>query len=107
MTLIDVLKLISSEYFPPVMETRHGKISCINSIPQSIFKVNICFMAEEETWITCNIQNEILIPWYDCEVSSAYPDMSFTMNIWLKDAEYLNNNYSNHIQYKEVVERSL
>lgn len=106
MTLIDVLKLISNEYFPPVMETRHGKISCIDSRPQSVFRVNICFMAEEETWINCNIQNEILIPWYDCEVSSAYPDEDCTMNIWLEDKDYLHFNYSHHLKYKEVVERS-
>ena len=68
--------------------------------PQCNAKIAICFMCEEESWLTCNIQNEILVPWYDCEVKSIYPDDDY-IRVWLDDYNYLKKNYPQHIMKKE------
>ena len=102
MKLIDILKLIDHDYFPPVMELRRGKYDGIDTRPNTSFKVTICFMCEEETWITCNIQNEILIPWYDCEVSLIHPDdIKNSFCVWLKDEEYLMQNFKHCLVVEE------
>ena len=97
MTLLDILKLIdgSGEYFP-LEEDEYGQF---DTRPDSVFQVTICFMCEEETWLTCNIQNEILVPWWDCEVSSIHPDSDNKNSIcvWLKDRDYIKKNYSHHV----------
>ena len=97
MILLDVLKLIHEDAFPPIVD------KCgIDTRPSSVMEVTLCFMCEEETWITCNIQNEILIPWYECEVISIQPDdiHKNAICVWLKDTEYLQKNYPQHL--KEV-----
>ena len=102
MTLLDILKLIdgSNEYFP-LEEDKRGDF---DTRPDSVWQVTICFMCEEETWLTCNIQNEILVPWWDCEVTSIHPDDDHKNSIcvWLKDGEYIKKNYPQHvIPYEE------
>lgn len=101
MTLLDFLKFIQDDAFP-LEKDKWG----IDSRPQSVFEVTICFMSEEETWLTCNIQNEILIPWYDCEVRAIMPDdgNKNAICVWLKDTEYLMKNYPQHISVKEEEE---
>ena len=93
MTLLDVLKLIENDFFPLEMDDR----GAIDSRPQSVFCVTICFMCEEETWLTCNIQNEILVPWYDCEVNSIHPGDDNSICVWLKDEEYLKEHFAKHL----------
>lgn len=92
-TLLNILKLIADDYFPVIVD----EDGSIDTRPQSVFKVTICFMCEEETWITCNIQNEILVPWYDCEVSNIYPDKDNILCVWLKDEKYIKENFSQHL----------
>lgn len=96
MTLLDVLKLIDKDLFPPIIDDR-GEI---DSRPQSVFQVTLCFMCEEETWLTCNIQNLVLVPWYDCEVRSIQPNdcNKYSICVWLNDEDYLRANYSQHLQ---------
>lgn len=102
MTLLDVLKLISKDLFPVQVDDD----GYINTIPESSFEVTICFQCEEETWLTCNIQNEILIPWYDCEVSAITPNSnnSNSICVWLKHEEYIKKNYIQHIFKKKLEE---
>ena len=104
MTLLGILKLIGgSDYFPPTMERKSGKPFDIDTRPQSVFQVTICFMCEEETWLTCNIQNEILIPWYDCEVVGISPsEERYSICVWLNDEEYLYKNFGHCFEYKEI-----
>lgn len=99
MILLDVLKLIENDAFPLTFDEKTG----IDSRPDSIFEVTLCFMCEEETWITCNIQNEILIPWYECEVISIQPDNIHENSIlvWLNDTEYLKKNYPKYLKKGE------
>lgn len=100
MTLLDVLNLIDDNSFPPLLEiSKHSR--CIDTRPQSVYKVTICFMCEEETWITCNIQNEILVPWYDCEVRAIQPDTDNILQIWLKDIDYLQEHWPQHLWIEE------
>ena len=105
MKLIDILKLIQDDFYPPIMEEdKNGRFS-IDTRPESLFNITICFMCEEETWITCNIQNEILIPWYKCEVSSIQPsDEQNSICIWLKDEEYIRENFSDCVEIRKVGE---
>lgn len=99
MTLLDILKLMEKDYFPVTVD----KDGNLDTRPESIYNVTICFMCEEETWLTCNIQNEILIPWYDCEVNSIEPDNDHkdSICVWLKDSEFIRNNYPQHLFYED------
>lgn len=94
-TLLDVLKLIGKDYFPMTV----CKSGTFDTRPQSVYEVTICFMCEEETWLTCNIQNEILVPWYDCEVLSIKPnsDNKNSICVWLHDEEYIKKHYPQHL----------
>ena len=100
MTLLDLLKLISRDYFPVTVD-QDGDL---DTRPQTIYNVTLCFMCEEETWLTCNIQNEILVPWYDCEVSSIEPDTDNKCSIcvWLKHNDYIKKNYPQHLFFEGV-----
>ena len=96
MKLIDILNMISKDLFPPTLQIdKYSK--CIDTWPESIYKVTICFMCEEETWITCNIQNEILVPWYECEVRAIEPGTDHTLEIRLKDVDYLQEHWPQHL----------
>ena len=45
MTLLDILKLISYELFPPTLE-KSKYSSWIDTRPQTVYKVTICFMLQ-------------------------------------------------------------
>ena len=103
MTLLDVLKLIEHEFFPPTIYVRdNGRFTEMDTRPQSVFNVTLCFMCEEETWLTCNIQNAVLIPWYDCEVThiNSSNDIENCICVWLKDEEYLARHFGHCISVK-------
>lgn len=57
--------------------------------PQSVFKINLCFMSEEETWIEAYRDHVILIPWYDCKVIGFDACEKYTMNVWLDYGDYM------------------
>ena len=102
MILKELLKLIENddEFIPEVSE---HEIYCM---PNSVFKITLSPMCEEETWLNCNIQNEILIPWYDCEVTSIHPDddNKNSICVWLKDEEYLMQNFKHCLVVDETRE---
>lgn len=101
MTLLDVLKLMGDGMFPPTLEiNKYSKD--IDTRPLTSYKVTICFMCEEETWLTCNIQNEILVPWYDCEVKAIEPGDDDSIMIWLNHIDYLSNNWPQHLYMEEM-----
>ena len=52
--------------------------------PGSVFRIMLCFMSEEETWIECYRNHPILIPWYDCKVIGFNAAENNTLNVWLK-----------------------
>lgn len=58
--------------------------------PQSVYKILLCFMSEEETWIEAYRDHVMLIPWYDCKVLGFYAgDEKYTMQVWLAYDEYI------------------
>lgn len=102
MTLLNVLKLIDNNLFPLTLDEKYNTI---DSRPESSYEVMICFMCEEESWITCNIQNEILIPWYDCEVSSIEPYQENILQVWLKHVDYVKRNWPQHLYVEDKNEK--
>jgi len=62
-----------------------------NILPGGSEKVQICFMSEEETWITTYPEHPILIPFYDCPVVAIGPSYTKadTIQIWLGFTTYL------------------
>lgn len=91
MELIEVLEKIDEECRP----VNDKDCDCR---PNSIFKVIICFMCEDETWVFTNPYNPILVPWYHCEVTGLTPDEDFNLQIWLNYKDFLRNNYKNELR---------
>ena len=105
MILFDILMYIEGYAYLPLTidhaidhEINRYSIDCR---PQSIFNVQIRFMCEEETWITVSTYSPILIPWYDCLVSSIEPVSDNTIGIWLKTERYLMSKYPDYVKIKE------
>lgn len=94
--LRDVLNLISKEEFPLIYEDDE-----INFLPNTSFKICLSFMAEESTWITCNIEHAILIPWYDCKVTAINPMGDDVIQVWLDYSNYLKDRYSYYLEDKD------
>ena len=101
MKLIDLLKLIEgNDYISiPLVADKYG----FDTRPQSVYKVTLCFMSEEETWTTISTYSAILIPWYDCEVKSIQPDpyKDDSLCVWLNDTEYLISRYPQYCIRKD------
>lgn len=89
MKLYDILSAMDDNLPLQVTKNEHGHLE-LYCIPLSVYRVQICFMSEEETWVNTYPTNPILIPWYDCEVYGIEPsDQHRTLNIWLKDEQYV------------------
>lgn len=86
--LYDILKMIDcSDLELPLCATDKCEIPCE---PQSVFKVTLRFMAEDETAVTVPISSPLLIPWYDCNVHSISPnDIPDSMDVWLEYSSYV------------------
>lgn len=95
--MIDDDECITYEYYNP--SWLHGKTKLeIDSRPDSVYKITLCFMAEEETWMTCDLNNIVLLPFYDCEVSSFQPGDEYTIEVWLKYEDYVMERWKDHLQ---------
>ncbi len=86
--LRDVLELLlgSSEPLPDTWVKGFENIT-----PDSTYMVRLCFMCEEETWITTYPEHPLLIPWYDCMVTSVTPAGGDTLEIWLDYEPFVKN----------------
>lgn len=89
MTLYDVLKLMQPDKEMPHDILRYGE----NILPNSSYSIKLCFMAEEETWITTYPEHPILIPLYDYPVTSIAPsgdclEIWIDYMTWFKDHEH-------------------
>lgn len=86
-TLLDILKLMFDRHWPGGI-TKDGEVY-INP-PLESDPVTICFTDNEETWITCEAQCAILIPWYGCQVYGLdRNDRNNSIMIWLAFEDYL------------------
>lgn len=103
MTLWDILMLLEGEgYLPLEIEKHHGNHLSIDCRPESVNKIEIRFMCEEETWICLSTYSPILIPWYDCTVTAIDPVDDNTIGIWLDQENYLMQKYRQYIDYREA-----
>ena len=94
MILKELLRLIEGDYeFIP--EITENEIYCA---PNSIFKITLSPMCEEEAWVTISVYSPLLVPWYRCEVDSITPVDDSTIQVWLKNREFLLENYKNDIR---------
>ena len=87
-TLRQVLQLLDSCQ-PLPDEWTSGDYSDIR--PRSSYKVCLCFMCEEETWVRTYPGHPILIPWYGCLVTSISPQEDDTLEIWLDYGKHITN----------------
>lgn len=87
MKLREVLKAVAPYALPDEMDWQKDGI---DFRPQSVFKVNICTMSEDETWTTTYPENPLLIPWYGAEVYGINPsDEEHTLDVWIEHEEYV------------------
>lgn len=101
MTLKELLKMIEcgeDDFIPTITVNDHNRKD-LDCRPNSVFKVTICPMCEEETWVTFSTSSSLLVPWYECEVHSITPENDETIQVWLKDADFLLRNYGEDINY--------
>lgn len=84
MKLLDILKMIDKEYdFEADVPVKDYDIR-----PSSVFKICLCFMSEEETWVTVPATHPILRQYYYAEVHSFYPEDNNTLAVWLKEKDW-------------------
>lgn len=100
MTLFELLQLITSNDEVPLVADEEG---CIDCVPQSVFKITLRFMSEEETAETVNISSPLLIPWYDCEVYSISPDETnkYTIEAWLMYDKHIKKHWKNRVLWRD------
>ena len=100
MVLSDVLKMINcneDDYKPTINNDGfHLDLDCRPVINRYVM---ICFMCEEETWEKYNISSPILIPWYDCTVSSLEPVDDRTIGVWLSEEKYILDHWKDKVRY--------
>lgn len=100
MTLGELLIMIEGEeYLPLTAELNDNRVS-IDCIPSSPFRLMICFMCEEETWIEISTYSPILIPWYDCEVHCIEPYDKNVIQVWLDSDAFLYKLYKRFLYIK-------
>lgn len=59
-----------------------------NIKPDGSYKVRLCFMSEDETWVETYPEHPILIPWYDSTVESFGPEGD-VLEVFIDYDEYL------------------
>ena len=84
MKLRDVLHLFDNSVELPDKWKRFDDIR-----PNNDALITLCFMCEEETWVKTYSGHPLLIPWYDCEVTSIYATGENEFQIWLKYEPFL------------------
>ena len=91
MKLLDLLRLIDEEAFTPATVNEDGSYRKL----RTVFEVTILFNVEEPG-VTCNIDNEILIPWYDCKILNITPhsENRNSICVWLDYKEYIQKKLS-------------
>ena len=81
MKLIEILKMIDKHYdYESDMPVKDYDIRSQNS-----FKIELCFMCEEETWLTIPINHPILRQYYYADVDSFYPAEEDILRVWINE----------------------
>lgn len=95
MKLVNVLEMIDRDSAPV------KDLSDVRDVNQGSIKVKLCFMSEEETWVTLYPGHPILIPFYECEVAALGVEDNIMM-IWLNYEEFLEKFIKNIEDEKEA-----
>lgn len=82
-TLRDILDLLKSDSLPDTWKAWD------DVRPQTSYKVELAFMAEDETHVITYAENPIMIPWYGCKVTGIDPQEDGTLRIWLDYENFL------------------
>lgn len=100
MKLYEILKMIDSNDLElPLYVSENDEILCE---PQSVYKVTLRFMAEDDTAVTVPISSPLLIPWYDCNVYSFSPnDVPDSMDVWLDYSAYILKKWKSKVLREE------
>ena len=94
-TLFDILKLVFDRHWPGSID-EDDKVFI--SSPDEDDRVIICFTDDERTWLYCDAQNAILIPWYGCEVYGLEVATGGQLMIWVKFEDFLKDDkYSDYL----------
>lgn len=89
-TLFDILKLMIDRHWPVSTDGDHVYIDS----PYDADRVTICFTDDEDSWLTCDAQNAILVPWYGCKVYGLGADEDRkTVLIWVDFEHFLKEEY--------------
>lgn len=97
MKLYDLLELIGCDEVPLIAD-ENGIVDCR---PNSVFRITIRFMSEEETAETVNLSSPLLIPWYDCNVHAISPnDIENSMDVWLEYDSYIESNWPDKVNWR-------
>ena len=84
MKLIDILKHIERDYdFESDMPVRDYDIR-----PNSVYKIRLCFMREEETHITVSTTHPILRQYYYAEIYAFYPREEDILECWVREKDW-------------------
>ena len=84
MKLIDILKLIENHYdFESDMPVKDYDIR-----PESSFKIQLCFMVEEETWIEVPTTHPILRQYYYADINAIYPYAEDVLAVWINEKDW-------------------
>lgn len=84
MKLIEILKMIDKHYdYESDMPVKDYDIR-----PQSPFKIQLCFMCEEETWLNVSIYHPILRQYYYADVDSFYPAEEDVLAVWINEKDW-------------------
>lgn len=83
MTLRDILAVYSDNPLPDTWKSHD------NRKPDSVYKVLLAFMSEDETHILAYATHPLLIPWYDCPVLAIDTPEAEVLRIWLKYEDWI------------------
>lgn len=53
--------------------------------PDSVYKIELRYMCEEETWVTVYTTHPLLKQYYDCEIHGLEPIDDETIAVWLNE----------------------
>jgi hypothetical protein len=87
--------MICKDQFPLYADSK-GVIDCR---PQSVFKVAVRFMSDEETTEVVQLSSPLLIPFYDCEVYAIGPYSEEIIEVWLDYDSFIAERYADKIHW--------
>ena len=94
MKLYEVLKMILPDF-----EDRMTQVEKLKDCrPETVFTITLCYMSEEETWITIPVDHPILTFLYGIEIASFSPNEN-TLQCWVKETSWFNKS---HIDIEEL-----